>query len=273
MISSKNLSYSYNKNDFLFKDLNFNQKAGSIIGLLGKNGAGKSTLLKIISGLLPSKNGTIEVNGFIPNKRDPNFLTDIFLVNDTPYFPSITIKSYLKVYGALYVKFDVEKMHQLLKDFDIDINQNLKKISHGQQKKFIIAFALSTNCKILLLDEPTNGLDIPSKKIFRKVLVDAVDENQLVIISTHQVKDVETIIDKIVHIDNGKIVFEKETFKITEKFQFKSVHAITDLEDVKYAEKCPIGYKVIVPVKNNEETEIDIELLFNAISNNAEINL
>ena len=164
-------------------------------------------------------------------------------------------------------------MHQLLKDFDIDINHNLKKISHGQQKKFIIAFALSTNCKILLLDEPTNGLDIPSKKIFRKVLVDAVDENQLVIISIHQVKDVETIIDKIVHIDNGKIVFEKETFKITEKFQFKSVHAITDLEDVKYAEKCPIGYKVIVPVKNNEETEIDIELLFNAISNNAEINL
>lgn len=273
MISAKNLSYSYHKKDFLFKNLNFNQNSGSIIGLLGKNGAGKSTLLKLLTGLLHSKNGTIEVNGFIPHQRDPNFLTDIFFVNDTPFLPSISIKKYLKVYGALYHKFDVEKMHQLLKEFDINENQNLKKISHGQQKKFIIAFALSTNCKILLLDEPTNGLDIPSKKIFRKVLVDAVNEDQLVIISTHQVKDVETIIDKIVHIENGLIVFEKETFKITEKFQFKTVRSITNLEDVKYAEKCPIGYKVIVPVTNNEETEIDIELLFNAISNNAEINL
>lgn len=273
MISIKNLSYSYNKNNFLFKDLNFNSKEGSIIGLLGENGAGKSTLLKIVSGLLYSKKGTITVNGFIPHKKDPNFLTDIFLVNDTPFLPSISIKNYLKVYGALYTKFNVEKMHQLLKDFNLDENENLKKISHGQQKKFIIAFALSTNCKILLLDEPTNGLDIPSKKIFRKVLVNAVDENQLVIISTHQVKDVETVIDKIVQIDNGKIVFEKEIFKITEKFQFKTVHSISGLKDVKYAEKCPIGYKVIVPVNNNEETEIDIELLFNAISNNAEINL
>lgn len=273
MISVKNLCYGYNKKEFLFKDLDFSQKEGNIIGLLGKNGAGKSTLLKLLSGLLYSKKGIIEVNGFIPYQKDPKFLTDIFFVNDNPFYPSISIKSYLKVYGALYSKFDIQKMHQLLKDFDLDMHQNLKKISHGQQKKFIIAFALSTNCKILLLDEPTNGLDIPSKKIFRKVLVDAVDENQLVIISTHQVKDVENLIDKIVHIDNGTIVFEKDTYKITEKFQFKTVHTIADLEDVKYAEKCPLGYKVIVPAKNNEETEIDIELLFNAISNNAEINL
>lgn len=273
MISVKNLTYGYNKNDLLFKDLNFNQKVGSIIGLLGENGAGKSTLLKILSGLLYSKNGVIEVNGFMPYGKDPKFLTDIFFVNDSPFFPLIAINSYLKVYGALYAKFDIEKMHQLLEDFNLDENQNLNKMSHGQQKKFIIAFALSTNCKILLLDEPTNGLDIPSKKIFRKVLVNAVDENQLVIISTHQVKDVETVIDKIVQIDNGKIVFEKETVKITAQFQFKTVHSITGVEDLKYAEKCPIGYKVIVPVKNDEETEIDIELLFNAISNNAEINL
>jgi ABC-2 type transport system ATP-binding protein len=273
MISVKNLTFGYNKNDLLFKDLNFNQKAGGIIGLLGENGAGKSSLLKILSGLLYSENGIIEVNGFIPYKKDPKFLTDIFFVNDTPYFPSITIHRYFKVYGALYTNFNLEKMQQLLQDFNLDESQNLKKLSHGQQKKFIIAFALSTNCKLLLLDEPTNGLDIPSKKIFRKVLVNAIDENQLVIISTHQVKDVETIIDKIVQIDKGKIVFEKDTVKITEQFQFKTVHSITGVEDLKYAEKCPIGYKVIVPVKNDEETEIDIELLFNAISNNAEINL
>lgn len=273
MISINNLSYGYSKKESLFKDLNLTQSAGNIVGLLGKNGAGKSTLLKLIAGLLYSKKGDISINDFIPYKRDPDFLSNIFFVNDNPFLPSLTIKVYLKVYGALYKNFDVEKMHKILNEFELQEHQNLKNISFGQQKKFIIAFALSTNCELLLLDEPTNGLDIPSKKVFRKVLVDSIDDNQLVIISTHQVKDVETLIDKIIHIDNGRIVFEKDVFKITEKFQFKTVTNINDLSDVKYSEKCPGGYKVLIPIKDNEETEIDIELLFNAISNNAEINL
>jgi len=273
MVSIKNLSYSYNNKQSLFKDLNFNQKAGNIIGLLGKNGAGKSTLLKLIAGLLHIKKGNIEVNGYEPYKRDPDFLSKIFFVNDTPFLPSLTAKAYLKVYGALYKNFDTIKMYRILQEFDLNEHQNLKKLSFGQQKKFVIAFALSTNCKILLLDEPTNGLDIPSKKVFRKVLLDATNENQLVVISTHQVKDVETLLDKIVHIDNGRIVFEKEVFKITEKFQFKMVNNIKDLKGLTYSEKCPGGYKVIVPNSDNEETELDIELLFNAISNQVEINL
>lgn len=273
MVSIKNLTYSYRKKESLFKDLNFNQEAGNIIGLLGKNGAGKSTLLKIITGLLQTEKSSIKVNGYAPYKREPDFLSDIFFVNDNPFLPSLTIKAYLKVYGALYNNFDIEKMYQILQEFELQEHQNLKNISYGQQKKFIIAFALSTNCKILLLDEPTNGLDIPSKKVFRKILVEATDDDQLVIISTHQVKDVETVIDKIVHIDNGTIVFEKDVYRITEKFQFKMVNNINNLTNVGYSEKCPGGYKVIVPNNNNEETELDIELLFNAISNNAEINL
>ncbi len=273
MISINNLSYGYSKKNALFKDLNFNQNAGNIVGLLGKNGAGKSTLLKLITGLLYSKKGEINVNGSMPHKRDPDFLSNIFFVNDDPFLPSLTVKAYLKVYGALYKNFDSEKMHNILQEFEIHEHQSLNGMSYGQQKKFIIAFALSTNCKVLLLDEPTNGLDIPSKKVFRKVLVDYIEDDQLVIISTHQVKDVETLIDKIVHIENGRIVFEKDVFKITEVFQFKSVNNINDLSDVIYSEKCPGGYKVIMPVKEKEETELDIELLFNAISNNAKINL
>jgi ABC-2 type transport system ATP-binding protein len=273
MISINNLSYAYSKKEFLFKDFDFHQNAGSIVGLLGKNGAGKSTLLKLISGLLYSKNGEINVNESKPHKRHPDFLSNIFFVNDEPFLPSLSVKAYLKVYGALYKNFDSEKMYKILEEFEIELHQNLKSISFGQQKKFVIAFALSTNCKVLLLDEPTNGLDIPSKKVFRKVLVDSIEDNQLVIISTHQVKDVETLIDKIVHIDKGRIVFEKDVFKITEKFQFKTVNSISGLSDIKYSEKCPGGYRVIMPVIENEETELDIELLFNAISNNAEINL
>jgi ABC-2 type transport system ATP-binding protein len=273
MISINNLSYAYSKKEHLFKDLSFNQTSGSIVGLLGKNGAGKSTLLKLITGLLYSKTGEIRVNGSVPHKRDPDFLSNIFFVNDDPFLPSLTVKSYLKVYGALYKYFDSEKMRKILQEFEIHEHQYLNGMSYGQQKKFIMAFALSTNCKALLLDEPTNGLDIPSKKVFRKVLVDFIEDDQLVIISTHQVKDVETLIDKIVHIENGHIVFEKDVLKITEAFQFKTVNNISDLSGVLYSEKCPGGYKVIMPAENNEETELDIELLFNAISNNAEINL
>lgn len=273
MISIENISFGYTKKKFFFKDFSFTQESGNIIGLLGENGAGKSTLLKIIAGLLLVKQGRILVNNAKPFQREPDFLSDIFLVDDTPFLPSLTIKTYLAVYGALYKNFDFDKMHHLLASFQLTENQKLHKISHGQQKKFIIAFALSTNCKLLLLDEPTNGLDIPSKKIFRKVLIESVTENQTVIISTHQVKDVENIIDKIVQIADGKIVFEQETFKITEKYQFQNVSSIANLENVKYYEKNPFGYKVIVPVANNEETEIDIELLFNAIANKAEINL
>ena len=273
MIAINNLSYGYSKQKPLFEDLNLSQNNGNIIGLLGKNGAGKTTLLKLISGLLEIQKGELTVNGFEPFKRTPDFLSNIFFVSDNPFLPSLTIKAYLKVYGALYKNFDFEKMHKIIDAFELKADKKLKNMSFGQQKKFIIAFALSTNCSVLLLDEPTNGLDIPSKKIFRKVLVDFIEDDQLVIISTHQVKDVETLIDKIVHIENGHIVFEKDVLRITEAFQFKTVNNISDLSGVLYSEKCPGGYKVIMPVEDNEETELDIELLFNAISNNAEISI
>ncbi|NMH89718.1 ABC transporter ATP-binding protein [Flavivirga algicola] len=273
MISTQNLTYGYSKKELLFKDLNFTQSAGSIIGLLGKNGAGKSTLLKLISGLLYVKDEQIKVNGYIPHKRDPDFLSDIFFVNDTPFLPSLTIKTYLQIYGALYKSFDIEKMYKILLEFELQEDQNLKKLSHGQQKKFIIAFALSTNCKLLMLDEPTNGLDIPSKSVFRKVLVNSVEDDQLVIISTHQVKDVETLIDKIIVVENGSIVFNEDVYRITEKLQFKILNHLDDISGIIYSEKSPMGYKVILPVNNDEETEMDIELMFNAICNKTEINL
>ncbi len=93
------------------------------------------------------------------------------------------------------------------------LKKNLNGLSHGQRKKFLIAFALSTNCSLLILDEPTNGLDIPSKSLFRKILVSSVAEEQLVLISTHQVKDIETIIDTIVVLDEGKIMYNETVFR------------------------------------------------------------
>lgn len=274
MIKVQNLTFKHQKQESLFSDLTFHQNSGNIVGLLGKNGAGKSTLLKLISGLLPPNKGNIYVNKYIPFHRNPNFLEDVFLVTDEPYLPTLTIKAYIKIFAPLYRNFDKEKMDRILNEFELLEGDKLNGMSHGQQKKFVIAFALSSNCKLLLLDEPTNGLDIPSKSVFRKVLVNSVENDQLVIISTHQVKDIEKIIDKIVVLENGKIVFNEDTFTISEKLKFLKIQNISDENKVLYSEKCPDGYHAILPVENKlEETEIDIELLFNAICNKSEIKL
>lgn len=267
MINIQNLTFKYKKQNALFSDLSFQQQNGNIVGLLGKNGAGKSTLLQLISGLLRPQMGELSINGFKPFDRLPDFLADIYMVSEEFSFPSITIGTYIKATAPLYPKFDYVKMSNILQEFELDAKKNLNGLSHGQRKKFLIAFALSTNSSLLILDEPTNGLDIPSKSLFRKILVSSVSEEQLVIISTHQVKDIETIIDTIVVLDEGKMVYNESVFDISRQWQFKTVASLSGLETPIYQEKCLGGHRIILPVDSIEETEIDIELLFNAIIN------
>ncbi|MBV5313307.1 MAG: ABC transporter ATP-binding protein [Prolixibacteraceae bacterium] len=272
MISIKQLTFHYKKQQALFSDLTFQQENGSITGLLGKNGAGKSTLLKLMAGLLKPQTGQLAINGFIPFDRLPDFLSDVFMVPEEFSFPPVSIDCYVKATAPLYPNFEQEKMDKILKEFELEPKKNLSRLSHGQRKKFLIAFALATNCRLLILDEPTNGLDIPSKSLFRKILVSSVTDEQLVLISTHQVKDIDTIIDKIVLLDKGEIVFNEEVASISQKWQFKSVASLSGIADPIYHEKCPGGYRIICPANNEDETEIDIELLFNAIVNKSNLN-
>lgn len=267
MISIQHLTFQYKKQDALFTDLSFEQYNGSIVGLLGKNGAGKSTFLKLITGLLKPQIGALNINGFKPFDRLPDFLSDVYMVSEEFSFPSITIGLYIKATAPLYPKFDYEKMNHILQEFELESKKNLNGLSHGQRKKFLIAFALSTNCSLLILDEPTNGLDIPSKSLFRKILVSSVSDEQLVLISTHQVKDIETIIDTILVLDEGKMVYNETILDISKQWQFKTVTSLVGIENPIYQEKCLGGYRIITAVNELEETEIDIELLFNAIIN------
>jgi len=267
MINIKNLSFYYKKKSPLFNNFSLTLENGRIVGLLGKNGAGKSTLLNLIAGLCQPKQGSMEVNGFVPFNRNPNFLADIYMVPEEFSFPSVSIACYVKAFSPLYPTFDNEKLKSIFAEFEIQPSSNLNKLSHGQRKKFLIAFALSTNCKVLVFDEPTNGLDIPSKSQFRKILVSSVTDEQLVIISTHQVKDIDTIIDKVVVIDNGTIIYNENTEEITQKLYFETVTTLNDVDKVLYSEKCPFGYRVIRPATTVAESSIDLELLFNAIIN------
>ncbi len=270
MIHIKNLNFNYSKKQQpLFNELDCDLHAGSIVGLLGKNGAGKTTLLKLMIGLLFPSNGQVKVNGYVPENRQPSFLEDIFFVSEEFYIPGISIKHFVRANSGFYPRFDKELLDKLISDFELPETTSLQKLSYGQKKKFLISFALATKCRLLVLDEPTNGLDIPSKSIFRKVMAGSLDEDQLVIISTHQVKDVENLIDRILMLDKGKFIMQKDLFDISSKLNFSTTSAV-DSEEVLYSEMIPGGYRVITPQLNGHSSSVDIELLFNAISSGNE---
>ncbi len=265
MIDIKNLNFNYTKKQQpLFQDLDCELNAGSIVGLLGKNGAGKTTLLKIMIGLLLPTSGQVKVNNHIPRRRQPSFLEDLFFVSEEFQLPGISIGNYVKANSGFYPRFDEKLLHKLLVDFELPETKSLQKLSYGQKKKFLISFALSTKCRLLVLDEPTNGLDIPSKAIFRKVLAGSLDEEQLVIISTHQVKDVENLIDRIIMLESGRFIMQKDLYEISSKLHFATT-STAEGEDVLYSEMVPGGYKIITPQVNGESS-VDIELLFNAVT-------
>jgi len=269
MIKINKLTFAYKKQNELFKSLTLAEESGRIIGLLGKNGAGKTTLLQLITGLLTPKTGEIEILGYNPAERNPSFLEKVYYVPEEFQLPNIVMQAYIKATAALYPNFDLDKMARLVKEFELDPKCNLMRISHGQKKKFRIAFALATNCELIILDEPTNGLDIPSKAIFRRTMAGSLADNQLIIISTHQVKDIEALIDKIIVIDNGTVVFNNNVLDIADKFEFRVVPSLSNAEI--YSEQAYAGHKVIVEA-TGASTEIDMELLFNAVCSGAKFN-
>ncbi|TAJ11679.1 ABC transporter ATP-binding protein [Marinilabiliaceae bacterium JC017] len=271
MIEIQNLTFGYSRKSPLFEELNLKASKGSIIGLLGKNGAGKSTLLRIMAGLLSPQKGDISIMGKTPFRRQPAFLQQVYFVPEEFSVPAISINAYVKAAGSLYPNFNPSKMAGILQDFELDGTKNLGKMSYGQKKKFLIAFALSTNCRLLILDEPTNGLDIPSKSRFRKVLAGALSDEQMVVISTHQVKDVENLIDRIVLIDQGKIMFNHSVTDVSQNLAFQTVSDLHNI-DCLYNETAPGGFRVLKR-KNGMETPLDIELLFNAITNGTKLEI
>lgn len=264
MIHIDKLFFGYGKGTPVFEELDFTLHAGSITGLLGKNGAGKTTLLKLIAGLIFPVAGKVEVLSHEPRRRNPSFLQQVFFVGEEFCLPSISIKRYLLANSPFYPNFDHDRMQRLLDEFELSTEKVIDQLSYGQKKKFLISFALATTCRLLMLDEPTNGLDIPSKTLFRKVMAGSLDENQLVLISTHQVKDIEALIDRIVILDHRKIIVEKDVLDISSQLQFSYNHGLQETP-VLYSEPVPGGYKTIT-AQEEGSSAVDIELLFNAIT-------
>ncbi|RYF13812.1 MAG: ABC transporter ATP-binding protein, partial [Flavobacteriales bacterium] len=217
MITINNLNFGYHKKKLLFKDLSMQLSAGHIYGLLGKNGAGKSTLLKNLAGLVYAQSGSLDVLGFNPSKRQPALLNQICFIPEEFYLPAVKIDAYVKANAGFYPNFDHSYFASLLAEFDIPAGQKLIDMSYGQKKKLIIAFGLATQAKFIIMDEPTNGLDIPSKTQFRKIMASALTEDRCIIISTHQVRDLDNLIDTVIMLDENSVALKASVEEITNK--------------------------------------------------------
>lgn len=265
MITISNLHFSY-KRKKVFDQLDLDMQAGQIYGLLGRNGTGKTTLLKLLSGLLFPKEGKIEVMDFTPSERLPSLLSDTILIGEEQFIPRIPLKKYLSIYAPFYPRFDYDLFADLLKDFDLPETLHLGELSMGAKKKVHIAFGLATGSKILLLDEPTNGLDIPSKKQFRTIMSRVITDDRLVIISTHQVKDIEGLIDNITILENGHLMLQASLGDIMEKLSFELQRSVPSDDECLYYERVPGGYLCLTKNADAQYTqEVELEILFNAI--------
>ncbi|OPZ29797.1 MAG: ABC transporter ATP-binding protein YtrB [Bacteroidetes bacterium ADurb.BinA174] len=263
MIAINNLSFKYGKKEIL-SDISMTLEAGKIYGLLGENGVGKTTLLKIICGLQKPFAGSCTVQGENPFNRTPSFLSSLYyLPEDLEYIQlDMSITQFSKLNAPFYPKFDYEKFEIILKEFDVNGDKKLNKLSHGQTKKAAIAFAIATNADLLLMDEPSNGLDIPSKTLFRRIIVEYVSDNTCTIISTHQVRDLENLIDPIIILDNKAVLMNASLEKISEKLYFGLYSSVP--ANALYFEPAPGGYICVMENEDMGESKVNIEALFNA---------
>lgn len=269
MIKVQNLHFSYRKRK-VFSGLDLQLQSGHIYGLLGKNGTGKSTLLRNIAGLLFPDQGSIDVLGYQPGKRTPAFLQEVFMVPEEFYLGDVPLKHLLKYQAPFYPRFSVEQFNRYIQEFEIPSDSSLHNMSYGQKKKVLISLGLASNASILLMDEPTNGLDILSKSQFRKVMAGALDDSKCMVISTHQVKDLESLIDRITIIDEGRILFDQTIDAISRRLQFTVSFDPEEVKRAIYAESALRGHSVILQNEGDLESKLDLELLYKAIILNRE---
>jgi ABC-2 type transport system ATP-binding protein len=259
-----NLTFGYErKKRKVFQSLSFSLEDSGIYGLLGKNGAGKSTLIHLIMGMLTPTSGEITIDGINVRRRLPNTLCDIYIIPEEYDFPKMSLEKYVHLNAPFYPKFSVDDMKEYLRLFDMDSQLDLHSLSMGQKKKALMSFALATHCSIILMDEPTNGLDIPSKSQFRKIIASSISEEQIILISTHQVKDVEQLLDHIIIIDDSEILLDDTTQHICDKLCFVETDNKEMLDKAISSQPTLQGYIAMLPNTEGLETSMNLELLFN----------
>jgi ABC-2 type transport system ATP-binding protein len=270
MVNIEGLSFGYGRGA-LFNDLALGLRPGNIYGLLGVNGAGKSTLLKLISGLLFAARGSVRSLGHDPSERKPSFLADVFVLPEDAQAPSMLGRDYIRARAPFYPRFDDAALERYLREFEVRSDGNLAALSHGQQKKFLLAFGLASQAKLVLLDEPTNGLDIPSKSLLRRVVTEALTPERLFVISTHQVRDLGALMDPLVILHQGRILLHRTLAEIGAGLRMTQQPSppAPNSPGLLFSEPAVGGFWSVW--QGGGDGPLDLEVLFNAIVARPEI--
>ena len=265
MIQLHDLHFAYRRGEPLFRGLDLTVGTGGIYGLLGRNGAGKSTLLRLLTGCLRPTAGSVRVFGREAFDRHPDTLQRVYFLPEQVYLLAPSWRALGVAYGPFYPRFDEAAFRQNLGRLQVPTDRKLAKLSLGQKKKGLIAFALACNTDVLVLDEPTNGLDIPSKAQFRSILAEQVSDERAIVVSTHQVRDLAGLIDPILVVDQGRVVAHLDLAEVSRRLAFDLEPSLRPPADALYAERVPGGHYVIRENADGRHTEPDLEVLFNAL--------
>ncbi len=254
---------------YVLRNITMNLEEGCIYGLLGENGVGKTTFLTLLSGLKKPQLGEIDIDGHKPYDREPSFLADQYYLSDEVAAVNMKAIDYARNYGKFWENFDIGKFKEVMEVLENDTEQKMTRMSFGQLKKTYIAFALACNTKYLFMDEPTNGLDIPSKAQFRKAVTKYTREDSVILISTHQVRDLENIIDPIIILDRQDVLLNATIAEISEKLYFD--YSSEPMENALYREMIPGGNIQVCLNQTGEDSKVNLEALFNTVHQHKEL--
>ena len=214
MININNLTYSYYKGHNALDNINA-QIGPGIHLLLGENGAGKTTLLHVIAGLLYAKEGLCEIDGNDISKRRPCDMSKVFFMPEDITYPAKSINEFAKIHSQFYPTFNEDTFRNNLETFHLSGDEPFAALSLGNRKKANLAYVMALGTDVLLLDEPTNGLDIPAKGQFRKVISSSMNDERTILISTHQVGDVNVLLDYVTIIERSRLLTNCSTAEIS----------------------------------------------------------
>ena len=268
MIQIDNLAFSYGPVEVL-RNISMRLEPGRIYGLLGENGVGKTTLLTLLSGLKKCGTGSIEIDGRIPYRREPGLLADLYYLPDEVAPENDRAGNWAKGKGRFWPRFTIGRFNEIMAIFENDPSMKMNAMSSGQLKKTYISFALACGTRYLFLDEPTNALDIPSKAQFRTAILKFTPEDSTIVISTHQVRDLEDIIDPIIILDRQDVLLNATVEEISRKLYFDYSNTLNPAS--LYSEQLPGGFIQVYPNTGGRDCKVNVEALFNTVHKNKEL--
>ncbi|MEP6908002.1 MAG: ABC transporter ATP-binding protein [Pseudoxanthomonas sp.] len=218
VISARNLRKAY-RNKLALNDTSFEIETGKIVGLIGPNGAGKTTALKAILGLVPF-DGELKVLGLDPRKQRDELMNEVCFIADVAVLPRwIKVKEAIDFVDGIHPRFDRAKCERFIANTQLNPNLRVREMSKGMIVQLHLALVMAIDAKLLVLDEPTLGLDILYRKQFyQRLLEDYFDEQKTIIITTHQVEEIENILTDVMFIRDGKIVLTAPMDEVAERY-------------------------------------------------------